>query len=198
MNYSTLLRRSVDFDGYATGAIFGPDTPLGLYDNYPDELTRPLLLSLLQMLWDRAEANGYAEHMTDDPLPNTPPHEVLLHVAFGDHQVANLTADVEARTIGAATNAPLDAGRFPGMEPLFDIPVIDSYPYDGSAIVYYDSGSPNAPKENIPPRDGDDPHGHPRNDAQARVQKSEFLKIDGKVVDVCGGGPCYANGYTGP
>ena len=23
----------------------------------------------MQMLWDRAEANGYAQHMTDDPLP---------------------------------------------------------------------------------------------------------------------------------
>jgi hypothetical protein len=198
MNYSTLLRRSVDFDGYASGAIFGPDTPFGLYDNYPDELTRPLLLALIQMLWDRAEANGYAQHMTTDPLPNTPPHEVLLHVAFGDHQVANLTAEVQARTIGAATNAPLDPGRFPGADPLFDIPLIESYPYDGSAIVYFDSGSPNAPKQNVPPREGADPHGHPRNDPQARAQKSAFLQIDGKVIDVCGGGPCYANGYSGP
>lgn len=198
MNYSTLLRRSVDFDGYATGALFGPDTPLGLYDSYPDELSRPLVLALMQMLWDRAEANGYAQHMTGDPLPNTPPHEVLLHVAFGDHQVANLTADVQARTIGAATNAPLGPGRFPGAEPLFDIPRIASYPHDGSAIVYYDSGSPDAPRQNVPPREGTDPHSHPRNDPQARAQKSAFLRIGGKVIDVCGGAPCYANGYQGP
>ena len=42
------------------------------------------------MLWDRGEADGYAQHMTRDPYPNTPPHKVLLHVAFGDHQVANV------------------------------------------------------------------------------------------------------------
>ena len=62
MNYSTLLRRSVDFDQYA----------VVLYQNYPNELERPLILSLIQTLWDRGEANGYAHHMTGDPLPNTP------------------------------------------------------------------------------------------------------------------------------
>ena len=72
MNYSTLLRRSVDFDLYAHGEIEGVDTPAGLYDSYPNELERPLLLSLIQLLWDRGEANGYAHHMTSDPLPGTP------------------------------------------------------------------------------------------------------------------------------
>ena len=58
-----------------------------------------------------------------------------------------------------------------------------------------------APVTNTPPRPpeyGGDPHSHPRSDPQARVQKSRFLRIDGRVVDVCGGGPCYADGYTGP
>ena len=69
MNYSTLLRRSVDFDTYAHGDLGGTgSTPLGLYEAYPNELERPLLLSLIQLLWDRAEANGYAHHT------NTPPH----------------------------------------------------------------------------------------------------------------------------
>src|ERR687893_400247 len=61
MNYSTLLRRSVDFDSYA--AI--------MYQAYPDEGERPLLLSLIQLLWDRGESNGYAHHMTSDPPANT-------------------------------------------------------------------------------------------------------------------------------
>ena len=91
MNYSTLLRRSVDFDQYAQV----------LYANYPNELERPLILSLIQTLWDRGEANGYAHHMTRDPYADTPPHTVLMHVAFGDHQVANVAAEVQARTIGA-------------------------------------------------------------------------------------------------
>jgi len=39
---------------------------------------------------------------------------------------------------------------------------------------------------------GFDPHGDPRSSSDARVQKSEFLKINGKVVDVCGGKACHA------
>ena len=188
MNYSTLLRRSVDFDQYA----------VVLYQNYPNELERPLILSLIQTLWDRGEANGYAHHMTDDPLPNTPAHTVLLHEAFGDHQVANVTTEVEARTIGAAIRQPaLDPGRHSDVNPFYGIPAVPSYPFGGSAYVVWDSGSPTPPANNTPPRAGADPHSHPRNAALARLQKSQFLHINGKFVDVCGAGPCYANGYTG-
>src|SRR4029453_2320550 len=91
MNYSLLLTRSTDFADYA---VF-------YYPAYPNEMQRPLGLALIQMLWDRAEPNGYAPHMTSDPLPNTPPHEALLHMAFGDHQVANVATEIEARAAGA-------------------------------------------------------------------------------------------------
>jgi hypothetical protein len=63
--------------------------------------------------------------------------------------------------------------------------------------VVWDSGSPTPPITNVPPSAGADPHSHPRNTAIARAQKSAFLQIDGKVVNTCGLGPCYANGYTG-
>jgi hypothetical protein len=188
MNYSTLLRRSVDFDQYA----------VVLYQNYPNELERPLILSLMQMLWDRGEADGYAHHMTSDPLPNTPAHTVLLHEAFGDHQVANVATEVEARTIGAYIRTPtLDPGRHYAVEPYYGIPAIPSFPFDGSALVVWDSGSPTPPTTETPPRTGADPHSHPRNTAIARMQKNQFLRINGKVVDTCGATPCYANGYTG-
>ncbi len=59
MNYSTLLHRSVDFDPF-----FGL-----LAAGYPSALDRMLMLSVIQMLWDRGEGNGYANHMTADPLP---------------------------------------------------------------------------------------------------------------------------------
>ena len=191
MNYSTLLRRSVDFDLYAHGNIEGADTPAGLYDAYPNELERPLLLSLIQLLWDRAEANGYAHHMTDDPLPGTPAHEVLMHVAFADHQVANVTAEVEARTIGASVSWPaLAPGRHTDVDPYFGIPRIGAFPFDGSAMVLWDTGIPAPPTTNTPPREGQDPHGAPRASPLARRQKSEFLRTGGSVIDVCGGAPC--------
>ncbi len=199
MNYSTLLQRSVDFDVYA--AI--------LYPNYPRVIDRQLWLSQIQLLWDRGEANGYAHHMTSDPLPDTPRHSVLMHVAFGDHQVSDTTAEVEARTIGARAYRPaLDPGRSPWPR-LQMVPSIGSFPFSGSAIVFWDTGpvrtvgaetdGTSAPPEaNTPNRTGDDPHENPRATANARTQKSEFLKVGGRVVDVCGGKPCYAAPYTGP
>ena len=131
MNYSVLLNRSVDFDLYK----------LFLDPAYPSPLSQQLVLSMIQMLWDRSEPNGYAHRMTDNPLPDTPPHEVLLNVAFGDHQVTTWQADVEARTIGAADphagrlRRALARHRRAGASP-----AIPSYPYTGSAIVYWDSG----------------------------------------------------------
>src|SRR3954466_7081041 len=55
----------------------------------------------MRMLWARAEPDGYAQHMTSDPYPNTPRHNVLLMSGYGDHQVSNYAAEVEARTVGA-------------------------------------------------------------------------------------------------
>jgi hypothetical protein len=204
MNYSTLLRRSVDFHPYAEGEFLDglPNTELGLYDNYPSMLERPLILGLMQMLWDRGENNGYAHHMTSDPLANTPPHEVLMQPAFGDHQVSMWTADVLARTVGAYTTTNvLDPGRHPDVVPLFGIPRIQSFPFEGSAIIYVDAGTPAPPITNVPPEGdefGSDPHSVPRNDPEAQAQKAAFLSPNGAVIDTCGGAPCYGGGYTGP
>jgi hypothetical protein len=136
MNYSTLLRRSSDSGQYLDIAN------IGLWAHYPNLEQRPLILSLMQLLWDRGEANGYAEHMASNPLPNTPAHHVLLQMAYGDHQVSNLAGEVEARTIGAQVHTPeLDLGRHWGVDPLFGLTPIGSYPYSGNAaMVYYDGG----------------------------------------------------------
>jgi hypothetical protein len=190
MNYSLLLTRSTDFALYS--AI--------LYPAYPTELTRPLLLALIQMLWDRSDPSGYAHHITSNPLPNTPAHAVLLHEAFGDHQVANVATEVEARTLGLHIHTPAIAGgRSYEVTPYYGIPAIPSYPFAGSAIVVWDSGANTPPTTNTAPvtdpnvPGGFDPHSDPRNDMDARTQKSEFLKrTGGAVVDVCSGAPCTA------
>ena len=205
MNYSVLLNRSVDFDTYS----------LILDPAYPSALTQQLALSMIQMLWDRSESNGYAHRMTDDPLPGTPPHEVLMNVAFGDHQVTTWQADVEARTIGAQLHQPVVYdGRWPGVDVGWGIDPITSYPYAGSAIVYWDSGpvrpdpgNPSQdigtgppPVENLPNRTGKDPHGDPRVDPEEMQMVSEFLRPDAQseITDTCGALPCFAGGFTGP
>jgi hypothetical protein len=205
MNYSVLLNRSVDFDTYK----------LFLDPAYPSAVRQQLALSMIQMIWDRSEANGYAHRMTDDPLPNTPPHEVMLNVAFGDHQVTTWQADVEARTIGAQAHEPVVYdGRWPGVDVLWDVPRIESYPYTGSAIVYWDSGplrdDPMNPGEqigtdappvgNIPNRTGEDPHGDPRVAPDEMQMVSDFLRPDAQshITDTCASLACFAGGFTGP
>jgi hypothetical protein len=202
MNYSTLLSRSVDFDTYAEGDIEGAETPLGLYDNYPDESQRQLIFGFMQMLWDRADPSGYAAHMTSDPLPNTPSHTVLLHVGFGDHQVADITTEVEARTIGAKVHRPLlDADRprfrdrpYPDgpSKPFWGVPSLADGD-TGSGVVFWDIHTTAPPPAgNVPNREGQDPHEYPRRSKLARQQKSEFLRPGGRIIDVCGRKPCSA------
>jgi hypothetical protein len=183
MNYSTLLERSEDFDPF--NALFKP--------SYPDPVERVISLGLLQMLWDRGETNGYAAHLTSDPLPGTGPHKVLMHIAVGDHQVATLAAEVEARTAGLSVHTPSYApGRSLDVHPAWGIPTIASYPFAGSALFVYDSGAALPPAENTPPRAGFDPHEDPRRAPQAQLQKSDFLRVGGLVTDVCGPMACTA------
>jgi hypothetical protein len=200
MNYSVLLPRSVDFDEFAKF----------LYPAYPDETARPLILDIIQMLWDRGDPNGYAHRMTTNPLPDTPAHQVVLNVALGDHQVTDYQADVEARTIGASAHTPvLYDGRWPNTDVLWNVPSIGAYPFTGSAIYYWDIGPvrtegaetvgvPPPPYENLPNRAGQDPHGAPRAAAAEQQLVSDFFDGAIQQSDTCSGGPCYAGTFTGP
>ena len=181
MNYSLLLRRSVDWPVYAS--IFEVA--------YPDRLDQTLTIAMIQSQWDRAEANGYAHHLTDDPYPGTPAHQVLLHVAFADFQVTMWSAEIMARTIGASLRQPaLAPGRHPDESPYFGLPAVPGEGFTGSVMVYWDSGTPPPPSIELPPSEGTDPHSRPRAQASARTQKSAFF--DGVFLDVCGALPCAA------
>jgi hypothetical protein len=209
MNYSTLLTRSVDFADYA----------LILYPSYPDESIRPLLLSMVQMEWDRGEPDGYANHMTGNPLPGTPRHHVLIDMAYGDHQVTNVATEVEARTIGAPLRRPaLDPGRPPSAYTNFFPQLPTLGPLSGSAahgngFFVWDIGpkrpdgaggylgTASAPITNTAPDDsfGVDPHDTVINTSPAiRHQIAAFISPQGRIIDTCGSRPCYAAGWTGP
>ncbi len=181
INYGVLLPRSVDFDTYET--VFEPA--------YPNDLDRALLLAMIQMLWDRGEGAGYVHHITADPLPGTEPKDVLLHVAFGDWQVSELTAFIAARTMGIPIHRPVTAdGRSREVEPGWGLDTLE-YPSDGSAILVWDSGSDPIPIENVPPSTSRDPHGDPRRDPEVQRQKAGFL-YDDQIMGVCLDGPCTA------
>ena len=102
---NVLVQRSTDFAPFGTI----------LYAAYPDQSLHPLLLDLMQQLWDRGDPDGYAEQMTAHPLPGTPSHQVLMQIAYGDHQVSMYAAAIEARTVGASAYR---AGARPQHQPL--------------------------------------------------------------------------------
>jgi hypothetical protein len=185
MAYSTLLNRSVDWEGeYAV-----------VYEAaYPDVIDRQLGYALVQMLWDRGESAGYAHHMTGDPLTGTPTHEVFLQVAFADHQVANVAAEVMGRTVGASLVMPaLAPGLHWSADPAFGFRTVSGNRDDvGSLLVYWFSqgfGLHTPPNGNLPMAAGRDPHSAPRAYGPATDQVAQWL-LHGRLVDVCGGGPC--------
>jgi hypothetical protein len=181
MNYSTMLRRSSNWDTYDSIMKVG----------YADPLDRTLLLSLSQILWDRGEANGYAHHITDDPYPGTPAHRVLLFEAFADHQVANVATETMARTMGVRARRPVLApGRSPVLDPYWGLEA--AVPGDtGSVVVMWDWGTPAPPTTNEAPTEGDDPHGNVGDPDETVAQEMllRFLRDD-VFVDLCGAGPC--------
>ena len=181
MNYHLLLDRSVDFDEYA----------LVLKPAYPARFDRITGLALAQLLWDRGETDGYANHVTTDPLPHTPRHTVLLYGAVGDHQVTEYSLRVEAATMGAAAHEPIAApGRVVGTDPGWLLPRLDDAHRGGSAYYLWDTGSPSSPVTNTPSRQGHDPHDDTPSIPQLQKLKDGFWHPKGTAAEVCGGQPC--------
>ncbi|CAN5156652.1 hypothetical protein BH20ACT3_BH20ACT3_05010 [soil metagenome] len=181
MSYNLLLRRSTNFDQFAPP----------FEEAYPDQLDQVLLLDLIQQLWQRGENAGYAQHLTEDPYDGTEDTTVMLLAAFGDHQVANVSTENLARTLGIGRKSPtLADGRSADDQPFFAIPEIESLPHDGSGLVMWDFDTPAPPTGNTPPRDGEDPHGKLADVPEALALVAAFLAVDGQLIDVCGGQPC--------
>lgn len=168
--YNTLLTRSVDFETFFTL----------LRIRFPDPLDLSYMLGAHQLLWDRAEPTGYS-HRIRDPLPNTPPHEVLMTAALGDHQVTTLGAHHMARSVGAAH---VDSG----VREIWGLDAVGSG-HEGSALVEYDFGLPEDPVCNVPQTACSDPHGRLRQLTAAREQIDQFLRT-GQIVNFCADGVC--------
>jgi hypothetical protein len=199
MGYSMLLNRSTDWETYA--AILDPA--------YPDAATQQLLFGLMQMLWDRGEGAGYIHHLTTDPLPGTEEHQVMLVAAFGDHQVANVTTEIMARTTEMEIHQPaLAEGRHPDAAPFYGLSPIQFYPARTSALFYWDSGTLPPPAGNINPTQspeyraacgaGDDPAGGAPADGGASGSKgasgtsgtTESEAADSEAADAENGVEC--------
>ena len=166
--YQLLLNRSSDFGPFFTLAR-------GVYRKAQD---LQMVLGLAQMLWDRTDPGGYVEHITHDPLPGTPVHQVLIHTAIGDQQVSPLGAHYIARAARAKNIGPVNRHVW-GLEET-------TAPFTGSAMVEFSFGLPEAPKTNVPPSVGNDPHDWVRKLPAAYGQAAKFFR-EGVVDQFCTG-----------
>lgn len=170
--YNLLLNRSTDF-----GPFF-----VVLKVVFRSGMDIQLAMGLVQMHWDRTEPNGYVPYIVKDTLPNTPPHEVLLHVAIGDYQVTPLGAHIIARSTEAKNVGPVNRSVW-GLEEA-------SEPFTGSGLVEFEFYLPDSPKTNTPPSgpSDDDPHDKVRVLYVAHEQTDTFLRT-GVIQNYCVG-PC--------
>lgn len=181
LGYNLLLPRSIDFDEFA---------PL-FEESYPDPLDRAIAREMMEMLWDRGENAGWAQHLTGDTYDGAPAKNVLVLAAFGDHQVANVSTDKLARTLGIDRVAPtLADARSTDVDPFFGIDPIAELPHQGSGYLMWDFGTPAPPTDNIPPRAGEDPHGKLADVPAALQIVAAFIEPDGVIIDACGSDPC--------
>ncbi len=206
-NYSLLLQRSTDFEGFFQI----------LRLEHPDTQDQAILLLLIQLLWDSVDPVTHYRHLNLEPYPDTPVHHVLMDPAQGDHQVAVLTNEIVARS-GVGIEMMAGWGK--------DVALVQphAFPYVGSGIVLWDFGNawpqpgnlppfiedagPCAPDDKCPqyfkcaPVDASkaaahhcyrqDPHELPRR-SEAHTQQMIHFFQTGEIIDVCGGDGCHPN-----
>jgi hypothetical protein len=184
-----LLDRSVDWSEFA--AVYDPA--------YPNSTDQQVGLQLAQLLWDRGENEGYAEHLTSHPYAGTKAKQVFIIENYGDHQVANVSAEALARTIGARNHQPVfNNSSWP--TPRVNLPVTMQWGLSAANqaisnpafIELWDYGTPTPPTVNLSPSGsqyGNDPHGYGRQTPGIIIQIHTFMAT-GFVPQECGTGPC--------
>ena len=189
INYSVLLHRSSQWPAFQSVSEVA----------YTDPVDRLLGIQLIQLLWDRGENDGYAQHLTDDPYPGIQAKYVLLIEAFGDHQVSNVSTEVLARTIAATVREPsLLDGRSNDIDPQWGIAPFDPANPSNAVLTVWDYGTPAPPPNNLPPHPpefGDDPHNGGSREPWVLQQAVTFLQT-GEFVDVCGTSACVSNALS--
>ena len=113
---------------------------------------------------------------------------------------ATVILALAAASGGAATAKPLPLTHSHGKPNR--LPPIDMSNAANCDFIAVNPGSqigvPPPPYENLPNREGEDPHGAPRAATVEQQLVSHFFGGAIQSSDDCGGGPCFAGGFTGP
>jgi hypothetical protein len=188
-----LLNRSVDWNAFSS-----------IYDvSYADPVDQQIVLQFAQLLWDRGENEGYAQHLTANPYDGISAKQVFIIENYGDHQVTNVSAEMLARTIGARNHQPAFDAHFLGGPARASVPVtpqwglqkLDQTTASPAGLVLWDYGTPTPPTTNLAPNGaayGSDPHGYGRGNSMLLTQITTFLAT-GVIPNECGATACQSS-----
>lgn len=173
--YSLMIQRSVNW------VQFFP----AIRNAYPDRVDQQLLMALWQPPFDQSEGSGTAwAQGVHPPLPGTKEKRLLSQIAVGDSQVANLAAEIQARTLELPLLTP-SAKDVWGLE--------TTTGGETSAISFWDLERAPPPTTNATPASDNDVHGDVRSLPENQTQTDVFLRT-GKVENTCSG-PCSFPGF---
>ena len=166
--WSLLIQRSTDFG----------DLQSILDVVYPDPLDQQLLLALIQPEFDFTDPAGFAPHLIQSPLPNTPVKQILVQEAIHDAQVTNLATRVLVRAIG-----------LPGIdleEPVFGVTEMAA-PLRSAYTQWDVMPTPVPPDTNQAAPSDNGAHGEIRKLVDLETQLAAFMAPGGQVEQTCTG-----------
>ncbi|MBZ0120898.1 MAG: hypothetical protein K8H88_28145, partial [Sandaracinaceae bacterium] len=172
MSYPLMIKRSVNWNTYG----------LVMANGYRDALTRDVIMAMSASLWDISEPSTYSPHLVTDPLPGTPPHRILMQIGVGDAQVPNLSAHLQARTIGIPYLTPSPQAPF-GLTGV-DATMTE---VENALVVYQIPGAEPAPPGTRAPPGDNEAHEGVRRSTAAMDQMDAFFRPDGMVTQTCDG-----------
>lgn len=165
INYSLLLERSHDWPQYRTT----------LEGSFPSPLDQALVVSLMQIQWDRTEPTSVADIIVGDGFPGTPPKSVFMQIAIGDDEVSNLGSEYQARTMGIPVLTPSPYTPH-GMEE-------SAVPVESGMIIYDFGVGSTIPSTNEPPPENE-VHSNIRN-KQKTIDMMKHFYETGEIQQMC-------------
>jgi len=159
--------------------------------SYPDPLQYELLVSFLGWKFEPYDPITTASRVINDPLPGTPPKQILMWEAIGDCLVNNYSTETVARTMGLSLITPAIKQPY-GLPPVASgltsgITILDEHP------------TPLPPTQtNAQPIEDNGTHSGV-NKRQAVLDQVRTFVLDGSISQTCqvGGQPAPCDCATG-
>ena len=163
--------------------------------SYTDPLEYQLLIALLGMRFEPYDPITTAPRVVMDPIPGTPPKQILMYEAIGDCLVNNYSTETVVRTMGLSLVTP-------SVKQPWGIPAITGAATSGFT-VYDEHPTPLPPSTtNAQPAEDNGTHSGV-NKRQAVLDAVRAFVLDGRVIQACRMGdapkPCdCGTGACGP